>query len=180
MSIKQETDEPANTLPGRALHCLVMSVRVPLCDKSLFKGVQPSRLHCIVLKTGRILCAHRDSYLGGKNVRNKRSIINHHWAVKALPSLSLFTLKPPPGKIRWANLKAATEDINENFCAQVIGCGELRGGVGLMNVLSAIAGRIRFDEEDIVQVVKWSTLWCLSSTALSPTRRDFTVSEDLL
>lgn len=41
-----------------------------------------------------------------------------------------------------------------------------------MNVLSAIAGRIRFDEEDIVQVVKWPTLWCLSSTALSPTRRE--------
>lgn len=41
-----------------------------------------------------------------------------------------------------------------------------------MNVLSAIAGRIRFDEEDIVQVVKCPTLWCLSSTALSPPCRE--------
>lgn len=124
-----------------------MSVRVPLCDKSLFKGVQSSRLHCIVLKTGRILCAHRDSYLGGKNVRNKRSIKYHHWAVKALPSLSLFTLKPPPGKIRWANLKAATEDINENFCAQAVVsseeawdwwtfCQPSLGGSGLMKKIS--------------------------------------------
>lgn len=56
-----------------------MSVSVPLCDKSLFKGVQPSWIHCIVLKTGRILCAHHDSYLGGKNVRNKRSITTELW-----------------------------------------------------------------------------------------------------
>lgn len=165
-----------------------MSVSVPLCDKSLFKGVQPSWIHCIVLKTGRILCAHHDSYLGGKNVRNKRSIIYHHWAVKALPSLSLFvTLKPPPGKIRWANLKDRLKQPQKismrtfvhRWVAVVSSeeawdwwtfCQPSLGGSGLMKKISfKLWNGPRFDA--------FQAPLC---PPLAGNCRDFTVSEDLL